>query len=93
MSQGFVSLQVTWQSARHSTAQVVTLAQVIPLPGPARTPQRSTSWQSYWQLAPQNAPQETVLWQEMLQLSPQSAEQSLTPWHWRSQPSPQTPPQ
>jgi hypothetical protein len=37
-----VSLQITWQDPRHSTAQVVTLVHVTTLPGPARTPQRST---------------------------------------------------
>ena len=59
--------------------QVVTLVQVMVLPGPARTPQRSTLRQSYWQLAPQKAPHETVSWQPMLQLLPHDAEQSLTP--------------
>jgi hypothetical protein len=45
----------------HSTSQVVTLVHLMTLPGPARTPQRVVSWQSYWQLAPQKAPQDTVL--------------------------------
>ena len=74
-SQGLVSLQETWQVPRHSTTQVVTLVQEMKLPGPARTPQRSTLWQLYWQLAPQKAPQETVLWQERSQPSP-----SAHPW-------------
>jgi hypothetical protein len=73
-----VALQSTWQDPRHSTTQVVTALQVMTLPGPARTPQRSTSRQSYRQLAPQNAPHETVLWQLMSQLSPHDAEQSFT---------------
>ena len=58
--------------------QVVTAVHEMTLPGPARTPQRSTLWQSYRQLAPQKAPHETVLWQLIAQLSPQSAEQSFT---------------
>jgi hypothetical protein len=88
-----VALQNTWQDPRHSTTQVLTEVHVMVLPGPARTPQRSTSWQSYRQLAPQKAPQETVLWQLMSQLSPHAAEQSFTSWHSRPQPSPHTPPQ
>ena len=57
----WTSLQETRHGPRHSTAQVVTLVQAMVLPGPARTPQRSTLRQSYWQLAPQKAPHETVL--------------------------------
>jgi hypothetical protein len=45
-SHALVSLQVTRQVPRHSTAHVVTLPQVMTLPGPARTPQRSTFSQS-----------------------------------------------
>ena len=71
-------MQETWQEPRHSTTQLVTLVQAMVLPGPARTPQRSTLRQSYWQLAPQKAPHETVLWHSMLQLLPHDEEQSLT---------------
>jgi hypothetical protein len=91
--QGLVALQETRQKPRHSTTHVETELQLMVLPGPARTPQRSTLQQSYWQLAPQNAPQETVLWHEMVQLSPHDEEQSFTSWHSRRQASPQTPPQ
>jgi len=45
-AQESVSLQITWQDPRHSTAQVVTEVQVMTLPDPARTPQRLTSTQS-----------------------------------------------
>ena len=41
-SHGLASLQETWQLPRHSTTQVVTLVQLMKLPGPALTPQRST---------------------------------------------------
>jgi hypothetical protein len=71
-------LHATRQLPVHSTAQVVTWLHVMVLPGPALTPQRLTSLQVYWQLAPQKAPHETVLWQSMVQSLPQSAEQSFT---------------
>ena len=92
-SQGLVSLHERRHAPRHSTTQVVTLLQVIMLPGPARTPQRSTLSHVYWQFAPQKAPHETVLWQSIMQLSPQEDEQSLTSWHSSRQLSPHTPPQ
>jgi hypothetical protein len=44
--QSVTPVHITWQVPRHSTSQVVTLVQVMTLPGPARTPQRSTLWQS-----------------------------------------------
>jgi hypothetical protein len=56
-----VLVQETMHEPVHSTTQLVTPLQAMLLPGPARTPQRSTLQQSYWQLAPQSAPQETVL--------------------------------
>jgi hypothetical protein len=92
-SQGLVSLHDSRHAPVHSTTQVVTLLQVIVLPGPARTPQRSTLSHRYWQFAPQKAPHETVLWQSIVQSSPHADEQSLTSWHCSRQPSPQTPPQ
>jgi hypothetical protein len=92
-SQGLVSLHESRHAPVHSTTQVVTLLQVIVLPGPARTPQRSTLSHRYWQFAPQKAPHETVLWQSIVQSSPHADEQSLTSWHCSRQPSPQTPPQ
>ena len=92
-SQGLVSLHDSRHAPSHSTTQVVTLLQVMVLPGPALTPQRSTLSHRYWQFAPQKAPQETVLWQSMVQLSPQAEEQSLTSWHSSRQLSPHTPPQ
>jgi hypothetical protein len=88
-----VSLQNTWHDPRQSTTQVVTAVHVMTLPGPARTPQRSTLSQSYRQLAPQKTPHETVLWQVAVQLSPHDAEQSFTSWHSSAHPLPQTPPQ
>ena len=91
--QSLTSLQETRQVPRHTTAHVVTLVQATVLPGPTRTPQRSTLRQSYWQLDPQKAPQETVLWQSMWQSAPHDAEQSLTSWHCKLQLSPHTPPQ
>lgn len=60
-SHGLRSLHDTWHEPRHSTTQLETLLQVIMLPAPARTPQRSTFSHWYWQLAPQNAPHDTVL--------------------------------
>jgi hypothetical protein len=63
---GLVPLHETWHGPRHSTTQVVTLLQVMTLPGPALTPQRSTLSQVYWQFAPQKAPHETVLWQSIV---------------------------
>lgn len=91
--QGLVALQYTWHDPRHSTTQVLTELHEMLLPGPARTPQRSTLQQSYTHRAPQKAPQETVLWQLMSQSSPQSALKSLTSWPSMRQPSPQIPPQ
>jgi len=57
---GLVALQETVQEPRHSTTQVLTELHEIRLPGPARTPQRSTLQQSYWQPAPHQAPHDTV---------------------------------
>jgi hypothetical protein len=45
MVQGLVALQETRQLPMQSTTQVLTLLQSTWLPGPTRTPQRSTSWQ------------------------------------------------
>ena len=78
-SQRLVPVHDTWQVPEHSTTQLVTLVQAMKLPGPALTPQRSTLWQLYWQLAPQNAPHVVVSWQSMAQLSPHDEEQSFTP--------------
>jgi hypothetical protein len=41
-SHGLRSLHETWHEPRHSTTQLETLLQVIMLPEPALTPQRST---------------------------------------------------
>jgi hypothetical protein len=42
---GLVALQVTRQVPMQSTTHVLTWSHVTWLPGPTRTPQRSTSWQ------------------------------------------------
>jgi hypothetical protein len=41
-SHGLVSVHETWHEPRHSTTHVVTVLQSTVLPGPTRTPQRST---------------------------------------------------
>jgi hypothetical protein len=93
MLQGLVALQVTRQVPMQSTAQLLTWSQNTWLPGPTRTPHRSTSWQLKVQFVPQKAPHVTVLWQSMWQLAPQSDEQSFTSWHSSPQSLPHTPPQ
>jgi hypothetical protein len=53
--------QLTRHEPAHSTTQLEKLRQLMTLPDPARTPQRSTSVHVYWHRSPQITPQETVL--------------------------------
>lgn len=85
--------QSTLQVPVHSTSHREYPSQVMTLPLPARTPQRSMFRQSKWHRSPHRAPQAVASWHVTSQSSPQLVLHSITLLHCVLQSFSQTVPQ